>query len=198
MAAARAREDPAPGTGLRREGAHCAQPGVLPAPKPKNQPTHARLRARRARRMARGAAARPEAATRAHKDLTPCIPAILISLLKDGLTSPLKGMLRLGDTLKPTATGFDLDLSRPDQHKTSATFGLEAAERATVDQAGQGRVHLRTPACRSRPRSCARPSSPSCARGTTRTPRSSRPHSPCGTRPRRRGGQPTTRSARSG
>jgi len=28
-------------------------------------------------------------------------------------------MLRLGDILKPTATGFDLDPSRPDQHKTS-------------------------------------------------------------------------------
>ena len=26
-------------------------------------------------------------------------------------------MLRLGDILKPIATGFDLDLSRPDQHK---------------------------------------------------------------------------------
>ena len=49
-------------------------------------------------------------------------------------------MLRLGDILKPIATGFDLDLSRPDQHKTSAAFGHEAAERATVDQAGQGRV----------------------------------------------------------
>ena len=32
-------------------------------------------------------------------------------------------LLRLGDTLKPTATGFDLDLSRPGQHKTSAAFG---------------------------------------------------------------------------
>ena len=31
--------------------------------------------------------------------------------------------LRLGDTLKPTTTGFDLDLSRPSQHKTSAAFG---------------------------------------------------------------------------
>jgi hypothetical protein len=28
-----------------------------------------------------------------------------------------------GETLKPTATGFDLDLSRPGQHKTSAAFG---------------------------------------------------------------------------
>ena len=28
-----------------------------------------------------------------------------------------------GDTLNPTATGFDLDLSRPGQHKTSAAFG---------------------------------------------------------------------------
>ena len=32
-------------------------------------------------------------------------------------------LLRLGDTLKPTATGFDLDLSRPGQHKTSAAVG---------------------------------------------------------------------------
>ena len=32
-------------------------------------------------------------------------------------------LLRLGDTLKPTATGFDLDLSRLGQHKTSAAFG---------------------------------------------------------------------------
>ena len=31
--------------------------------------------------------------------------------------------LRLGDTLQPTASGFDLDLSRPGQHKTSAAFG---------------------------------------------------------------------------
>ena len=31
--------------------------------------------------------------------------------------------LRLSDTLKPTASGFDLDLSRPGQHKTSAVFG---------------------------------------------------------------------------
>jgi hypothetical protein len=31
--------------------------------------------------------------------------------------------LRLGDTLNPTDNGFDLDLSRPGQHKTSAAFG---------------------------------------------------------------------------
>ena len=32
-------------------------------------------------------------------------------------------LLRLGDTLKPTATGFDLELSRPGQHKMSAASG---------------------------------------------------------------------------
>ena len=32
-------------------------------------------------------------------------------------------LLRLGDTLNSTASGFDLDLSRPGQHKTSAAFG---------------------------------------------------------------------------
>ena len=57
VAAARAREDPALGTGRRREGAHCtpARPSRCGGrPLAKAQHDHARLRARRARRVDAG------------------------------------------------------------------------------------------------------------------------------------------------
>ena len=57
MAAARAREDPAPGTGRRREGAHCTPARSSRCggrPLAKAQHAHARLRARRARRVDAG------------------------------------------------------------------------------------------------------------------------------------------------
>ena len=57
VAAARAREDPAPGTGRRREGAHCTPARSSRCggrPLAKAQHAHARLRARRARRMGAG------------------------------------------------------------------------------------------------------------------------------------------------
>ena len=73
MSAARAREDPAPGTGRRREGAHCTctlltvrrmaarQSPARPCPVVRATCTP----------DGRGAAARPEAATRAHEDPAP-------------------------------------------------------------------------------------------------------------------------------